>query len=158
MKISYNKYKSKGDWPRFARPSFQWENPNIKWRSKKAVLWTAFFMPSITNCFAILSIYLQYKNQASLFLPCRFIELVSLAAPSPNKKTATCVAASSFFGCPTWIRTKTNCTKNSRTTIILSGNPYAILWMECKNRVRNKIFQIFYPYWLDYYEFALTFT
>ena len=30
MKISYNKYNSKGDWPRFARPSFQWENPNIK--------------------------------------------------------------------------------------------------------------------------------
>lgn len=28
------------------------------------------------------------------------------------------------FGCPTWIRTKTNGTKNRRTTIILSGNPF----------------------------------
>ena len=33
----------------------------------------------------------------------------------------------SKFGCPTWIRTKTNCTKNSRTTIILSGNPMPFL-------------------------------
>ena len=32
------------------------------------------------------SMHLQYKNQASLFLPCRFIELVSLAAPSHIKK------------------------------------------------------------------------
>ena len=33
----------------------------------------------------------------------------------------------SKVGCPTWIRTKTNCTKNSRTTIILSGNPMPFL-------------------------------
>ena len=44
-----------------------------------------------------------------------------------HKKTTTYVVASFFFGCPTWIRTKTNCTKNSRTTIILSGNPMPFL-------------------------------
>ena len=32
-----------------------------------------------------------------------------------------------FFGCLTWIRTKTNCTKNSCATVTPSGNPYAIL-------------------------------
>jgi hypothetical protein len=29
----------------------------------------------------------------------------------------------SKFGCLTWIRTKTNCTKNSRATVTQSGNP-----------------------------------
>jgi hypothetical protein len=28
-----------------------------------------------------------------------------------------------FFGCLTWIRTKTNCTKNSCATVTPSGNP-----------------------------------
>lgn len=32
-------------------------------------------------------------------------------------------AVQQVFCCPTWIRTKTNSTKNCRTTIILSGNP-----------------------------------
>ena len=46
--------------------------------------------------------------------------------------------------CPTWIRTKTNSTKNCRTTIILSGNP-AIpfpVW-ERKNMGRVPYTQIF---------------
>ena len=51
-----------------------------------------------------------------------------------------------FFGCLTWIRTKTNCTKNSCATVTPSGNPYAILRMECKNRGQHKIFQIFMPF------------
>ncbi len=37
-----------------------------------------------------------------------------------------------IVGCPTWIRTKTNCTKNSRTTIILSGNPMPFLEWSAK--------------------------
>ena len=53
----------------------------------------------------------------------------------------------SKVGCLTWIRTKTNCTKNSCATVTPSGNPYAILRMECKNRGQHKIFQIFMSFW-----------
>ncbi len=73
-----------------------------------------------------------------------------------QKKTATYVAASFLFGCLTWIRTKTNCTKNSRATVTQSGNPLAILRMECKNRGRHKNFQIFIGLTQQYLGFGLT--
>ena len=93
-----------------------------------AVLGTVFFLyPRSQIAAQFYQCISNTKIKQACFLPCRFIELVSLAAHLLNKKTATCVAASFFFGCPTWIRTKTNCTKNSRTTIILSGNPMPFL-------------------------------
>lgn len=47
-----------------------------------------------------------------------------------------------LFGCPTWIRTKTNSTKNCRTTIILSGNPSLTKFKGCKSKYSPHVNQI----------------
>lgn len=50
------------------------------------------------------------------------------------------------FCCPTWIRTKTNSTKNCRTTIILSGNPYLkSRFKGCKSKYSLHLNQISLP-------------
>ena len=144
---------------------FKLANPNIKIPSTISYGWAVLFAPTLLlGCSSILLCKYPIKLRCNFYnvapiqnsskldfafsLHCaRFARCLNifylLFRPLVGHEKGHNFRCGLFFGCLTWIRTKTNCTKNSCATVTPSGNPLAILGMECKNRGQRKIFQIF---------------